>query len=146
MIGKLEPPRQLTDEEAMAEIKSNPFYYAVAMMESGCNPLAENKKSTAKGIFQLLRATRQALNVTDWRSPAQQLEAFKRMVKRNSYIFNTDDPEKLYAAHYLGEPTYKKVLEDLPLTEKQEAIVTEYIYKVAPRFKKILAKVMSKNG
>lgn len=138
----LELPPMQTDEEALAEIKSNPFYYAVALMESGCNVDAECKTSTAKGIFQLILQTRKNLGVTNWRSAAQQLKAFKRLVKRNSYVFQTEDPEKLYAAHYLGEPIYKKVLEDLPLTEKQENIVTNYIYKVAPRFKKILAKVM----
>lgn len=137
------PPQQ-TDEEALAEIKANTFYYAVALMESDFNVNAENKTSTAKGIFQLIKNTRKALGVSNWQSAAQQLKAFKRLVKRNKEVFKTDDPEKLYAAHYLGEPTYKKVLEDLPLTEKQETIVSNYVYKVAPRFKRILAKVMEK--
>jgi len=136
----------VTDEEALAEIKANYFYHAVAMMESSCNPNAENKTSTAKGIFQLILQTRKNLQVTNWRSPAQQLEAFKRLVKRNKMVFKTEDPEKLYAAHYLGEPTYKKVLEDLPLTEKQEAIVSYYVYKVAPRFRKILEAMRKKHG
>ena len=131
------------DSEALAKIKANPFYYAVALMESSFNVNAENKTSTAKGLFQLILQTRKNLRVTNWRSPAQQLQAFERLLKRNKMVFKTEDPEKLYAAHYLGEPTYKKVVEDLPLTEKQEAIVNYYVYKVAPRIRKILQKVMS---
>lgn len=130
------------DEQALAEIKANPFYYAVALMESSCNVNAENKTSTAKGIFQLILQTRKNLGVSNWRSPAQQLQAFKRLLKRNKMVFKTEDPEKLYAAHYLGEPTYKKVVENLPLTPKQEDIVSYYVYKVAPKFRKILEKTM----
>lgn len=129
------------DAKALAEIKSNVLYYSIAMMESSCNVDAENKTSTAKGIFQFIENMRRHLGVTNWRSAAQQLEAFKKLVARHQKVFKTDDPERLYAAHYLGETIYKKVLADLPLTEKQESIVTDYLYKVAPRFKKILEKV-----
>lgn len=143
-MKNLESPPLQTDEEALAEIRSNVLYYAIALMESDMNPNAENPTSTAKGLFQLILNTRKQLGVTNWKSPAQQLKALKRLVKRNSYIFKTEDPERLYAAHYLGEPTYKKVLEDLPLTEKQEEIVSYYLYKVRPRFRKILEKVKGK--
>ena len=135
-----------TDAEAMAEILATPLYHAFARMESNCDVNAENPKSSAKGIFQLIKATREALGVTNWRSPAQQLEALKHLLKRNKEVFQTEDPEKLYAAHYLGEPTYQKLLHDKELTEGQQQIVDYFMHKVAPRFNEIVAEVYGSGG
>lgn len=125
------------DIAAFNEIRANRFYLAVATIESSLNPNAVSRTSTARGIFMLIEATRKALGVSNWKSVSQQLKAFKTLVKQHQEIFKTDDPEILYAAHYLGATILRKHLNNLVLTPKQKGLVTSYNSIIKPRFKRI---------
>lgn len=57
-----------------------------------------------------------------------------------------DDPEMLYAAHYLGASVLRKYLEGEDLTKDQEAQVEYFKEKALPRFMRIYQKVKKTNS
>lgn len=111
------------------EIDANPYYKAVYQAESGRNPLAKNPNSSASGAFQLINSTAKALGVKDPFDLAQNFEGFKKLTEDNARIIGSTDPVALYTAHYLGAPLTKKLMDNKPLTAKEEQIVRGFFEK-----------------
>lgn len=118
-----------------AQIDSDPFYSAVYEVESGRNPKAKNPESSASGAFQLIKSTAKALGVNDVFDIAQNFEGMKKLTEENKRIFG-DNPELLYAAHYLGAPLLKKWLQDKPLNQTERQQVEFLNSKALPRFRR----------
>jgi hypothetical protein len=123
-------------KEIEAVIDSDPFDAAVYEIESGRNPSAKNKKSTAKGAFQLIDKTAKSLGVKDPLDFAQNYAGFKKLTEEHRAKFG-DNPKLLYAAHYLGSPLLSKVLNDKKLTEREESLVSELMSNIMPKFEKV---------
>lgn len=118
------------------EIKKDPIDHAIMLMESGGDPGAKNKNSTASGLFQLLKKTASNLNVKDVFDPAQNYEGYKKLRAENAKLTG-DNPVKVYAAHYLGAPVFKKLMEGDPLTPEEKAQVNYLKETILPKFLKI---------
>lgn len=121
--------------QAVQEIKADPYYNALATAESGWNPNAKNKSSSATGLFQLVSGTAKSLGVEDPKNITQSFEGVKKLTEENKAIFGSD-PAMLYAAHYLGANVLKKWLDGKPLTDVQQAQVLELKTKALPNFLK----------
>lgn len=129
-------------KEIEAVIDSDPFDAAVYEVESGRNPTAKNKKSSAKGAFQLIDQTAKSLGVKDPLDLAQNYAGFKKLTEEHKKQFG-ENPKVLYAAHYLGAPLLKKVLADEKLSAKEDKLVSELLEKVMPRFERIYQAKLS---
>lgn len=131
--------------EVEKEIDADPYLSTLYEVESGRNPKAKNPKSSATGAFQFINSTARAMGLKDPTDLAASLEAVRRFTNEHKKQFG-DDPATLYAAHFLGAPTLKKVFDGLPLSSKQKEHVNELKEKALPRFQRIYSKVKSRNA
>lgn len=123
--------------QVIEEIQKDPVDHAIMLMESGGDPNAKNPESSASGLFQLIKKTAGALGVKDVFDPKQNYEGYKKLKAQTIKEFNSDSPEIIYAAHYLGVPTLKRWREGKSLTEEQQAQV-EYLQSVLlPKLQRI---------
>lgn len=124
------------DAKALEEIKADPLLKSIARAESNLNPDAKNKESSASGIFQLVKKTAANLGVKDPFSVAESLQGMRKLLKEYSSVAG-NDPLLTYAAHYLGVPVLRKLLQGGELTQKQMDQVAYLKSTALPRFKKI---------
>ncbi len=132
-------PSTPEEVKALEEIQNNVFYSAVFEFESGNNPLATNKSSSAKGAFQLIDATAKKLGVKDVFDLADNFEGFKKLTEEHKQMFG-EDYQNLYAAHYLGATIFRKVRENKVLNTWQAKIYQYYLKQVKPKFERTLEK------
>lgn len=124
------------------DIKADPLDHAIALTESGMNPKAKNPVSSASGIFQLTKGTAKALGVKDVFNADENYAGYKKLLAEHKARFG-DDPETLYAAHYLGAPLLAKVQSNRVLTATEKKIVQEFLDQALPNFQKNYEKVTS---
>ena len=103
----------------------NAYYAALAKHESNFNPMAKNQNSSAKGLFQFVDDTARRTGLENAYDINQQLKAAKQLTEGHRQAFG-DDPDLLYAAHYLGQPTLQAVLTGQPLDEQQQVNVNGF--------------------
>ena len=123
--------------DVIDEVKKDPVDHAIMLLESGGDPEAKNPKSTASGLFQLLKPTAKALGVKNVFDAKENYEGYKKLKAETISKFKNADVELIYAAHYLGEPTLKKWLNGETLTEAQQEQVKMLETKLMPRLKEI---------
>lgn len=128
-----------TKTEIEAEIDADPFYALAYQLESGRGKYLKNPKSSAKGAFQLIDSTAKKLGVKDPMDLEQNFEGFKKLTEEHRKEFG-DDPRLLYAAHFLGSTTLRKLLAGKPLSEEQQSHVEEFQEKLLPKVEKFLSK------
>ncbi len=126
----------------MEDIKADPYYHATALTESELDPKAKNPNSSASGLFQLTKGTAKALGVKDVFDAQQNFDGFKKLTEENKARFG-NDPETLYAAHFLGAPLLAKLQRGAELTEEEKAIVQEFLHVALPHFQKNYDKVLT---
>lgn len=134
-------PSVLNQQMAMDQIKSDPYYHALAMTESSMNPKAANPNSSAKGLFQFVDATAKSLGVNDPYDINQSFDAVKRLTSDHAKRFG-NDPITLYAAHYLGASLLSKVINKQALSKREEEIVQGFYQKALPNFERNLSQVI----
>lgn len=132
-------------KEIEAKIDADPVDAAIYEIESGRNPLAKNPKSTASGAFQLLKSMQKSLGVKDPFDIEDNYIGYKKLRAENEARFG-DDPELLYAAHYLGAPVLDKVLKKKDLTKAEELQVKYLEEKILPKFRSVYAKISGGSG
>lgn len=144
-------PKKKADRVAYVEslIDSDPIDSAIYEIESMRDPLAvpRDKKtgkllSSAKGAFQLIDKTAKKLGVEDPFDIAQNYKGYLKLKEEHQGVLrklgiDENDPEALYSLHYLGSPTFKKLFNGQPLTEKEAGHVRYLESKVLPRFRKV---------
>lgn len=126
---------QTKEDVAWNEIKSDPYYHALALTESDMNPNAQNPKSTAKGLFQFIDSTAKAVGLKNPFDVAESLSAVKQLTGEHNAKFGAD-PATLYSAHYLGGTLLKKLQDGKPLTTREQKLVDSLLNKALPRFMK----------
>jgi hypothetical protein len=91
----------------MSAVPSN-YYDILANIESGGNPNAQAKTSSASGLFQFTKSTWQALGL-EWSqvfNPDLQRQAAQTLTSGNANVLSNAgipvDNGSLYAAHFLG--------------------------------------------
>lgn len=150
---------RVSPSDVIQKIQQDPVDHSIAIMESGKNldtktlmkntdaqnaemlknvtfdPNAKNPESSASGIFQLLKGTADNLGVKDPFDPGQNYAGYLKLKEQNSQ-FGTD-PATVYAVHYLGAPTYSKLLKGEPLTETQTEQVRTLKDQLLPKLAKI---------
>lgn len=132
-----------TQDQIKAKIASDPFDAAVFETESSSGKKLTNPNSSAKGGFQLINATANKLGVKDPMDLKQNYEGFLKLKAENAARFG-NNPEVLYAAHFLGATTLDKVIKNEPLTATQQKHVDEFKSLALPRFRKIYAQITDK--
>lgn len=92
------------------------YYSLLAKIESGNNPNAKAKTSSASGLYQFIRSTWESLGYA-WKDvfdPVLQNEAIRRFTTDNAKTLQMSgvaiNEATLYAAHFLGVGTAKKAL------------------------------------
>lgn len=138
LFGKKEDP---SIKKIVDTIDSEPFDSAVFQIESTRGKNLSNPKSSAKGAFQLIDSTANALGVGDVMDLSQNYQGFLKLKQENISRFKTEDPYVLYAAHFLGAPTLDAWYKG-KLTPDQAEHVREFDKIVLPRFKKIYNKLV----
>lgn len=137
----IEPPKQEKESPATnirdleAFIDSDPYLAAVYATESSRNPKAKNPESSASGAFQLIDAIAKALGVKDPFDLQQNLQGMLKLTEENAASLGTRDPVILYAAHYMGAPLAKKVINNERLSSKETKIKNDFFSKALPRFR-----------
>lgn len=116
------------------------YYAALAQTESSMNPLAANPNSSAKGLFQFVDKTAQNVGLQDPFDPRQSLAAVQQLTGQHRQQFG-DNPELLYAAHYLGQPTLSAWQSGQPLQPNQQDWVQSFSNQALPRFRNQLQAV-----
>lgn len=122
------------------EIDSDPYFSALYEAESGRDPKAKNPESSAAGGFQFVKATAKAVGLDDPFDLEKSFKAVKKLTDEHRDLFG-DNPEDLYAAHYLGSRVLKKLIERKPLTEAEQAQVNFLQTKALPRFMNIYNRI-----
>jgi len=137
-------PKKKADRVAFIEsqIDSDPIDAAIYEIESGRNPNAKNPTSSASGAFQLINKTAKKLGVTDVFDIAENYKGYLKLKEENQGVLkrlgiDPNDAEALYSLHYLGAPTFRKLINGQPLTETQAAQVRYLESKVLPKFNKV---------
>lgn len=137
-------PKKKADRVAFIEsqIDSDPVDAAIYEIESGRNPNAKNPTSSASGAFQLINKTAKKLGVSDVFDIAENYKGYLKLKEENQAVLrklgvDENDAEALYSLHYLGAPTFKKLLQGKPLTEQQAAQVRYLEGKVLPKFNRV---------
>ena len=129
-------------QDTIAAIKADPYYNTLAQTESSWNPNAANPKSTAKGLFQFTDGTAN-LKTINLKNPYDIPSSFKAVqtltndnINELSNVkgFDSTDPEQLYAAHVLGAPLYRNVLEGSDLSSDDQALVNGFYNDALPHF------------
>lgn len=133
-----------TIKEIENEIDSDPYYSALYEAESGRNPTAKNPKSTASGGFQFIKATAKALDLKDPFDLGESFNAVRKLTGAHQEQFG-DNPEVLYAAHYLGQTLLSKWKRGVELKPNEQALVKSLQDKALPRFRRIYNKVLERN-
>lgn len=133
------------DTAIMSQIRSDPYYSALAQTESSFDPkaLSKDPNSHAAGLFQFEPATAKALGLQDPYNVAQSFKAVKTLTDQNARSIGSDDPEDLYAAHYLGAPLYNKWKSGKTLDDDDRAKVNFLKQKALPNFNKNYAMAES---
>lgn len=92
------------------------YYNLLARIESGNNPNAEAKTSSASGLYQFIKSTWEGLGF-NWRdrfNVEKQNEAIQKFTGQNASVLSQAgiviNEATLYAAHFLGAGTAKKAL------------------------------------
>lgn len=129
-------------KEAEALIDADPYYAALYEAESSRNPNAKNPTSSAKGGFQLIDRTAEALGVKNAFDLEESLKGIKKLTSAHAARYG-DDPADLYSLHYLGETVYRKWQRGAALTSKQQAQVQHLKEKALPRFMRIYNKQLA---
>lgn len=122
------------------EIDSDPFYSALYEAESGRNPEAKNPESSASGGFQFIKSTAKAVGLDNPLDLGKSFEAVKKLTDENKGRFG-DNPEDLYAAHYLGATVLQKLIDKKALTQKEQDQVNYLQEKALPRFMRIYNRI-----
>jgi hypothetical protein len=137
-------PKKKADRVAFIEqqIDSDPIDAAIYQIESGRNPNAKNPTSSASGAFQLINKTAKKLGVTDVFDIAENYKGYLKLKEENQGVLkklgiDPNDAEALYSLHYLGAPTFRKLINGQSLTEQQAAQVRYLESKVLPKFNKV---------
>lgn len=137
-------PKKKADRIAFIEsqIDSDPVDAAIYEIESGRNPNAKNPTSSASGAFQLINRTAKKLGVEDPFDIAQNYKGYLKLKEEHQGVLrklgiDENDAEALYSLHYLGAPTFKKLINGSPLTEQQAAQVRYLESKVLPKFNRV---------
>lgn len=118
-----------------------PYFAALAQTESSMNPMAKNKNSSAKGLFQFIDDTAKKTGLENAYDIKQQKKAVEKLTLSHAEKFGTD-PNMLYAAHYLGQPTLQAWLAGEPLTEKQQNQIIDFTSQALPNFQANMQMVM----
>lgn len=129
------------DKETLAKIHADPYYWTVFKIESDENPLVASKISSAKGAFQLIKATRDAEHVTKPFNLTQNFNGFVALTDENKRRFGSD-PERLYSAHFLGATLLARVIGGQQINHEDRKIVDEYKKDIRPRFNKTYAETL----
>lgn len=85
----------------------DPYYQRLAEIESSMNPLAQNPKSTAKGLYQFIDSTAKAYNLDDPFDPFKATKAVQSFTEENraalrSALGREPTNGELYLAHQQG--------------------------------------------
>jgi hypothetical protein len=137
LFKNVDAPKQVLDE-----IKKDPIDTAIMLMESGGNPKAKNRDSTASGLFQLIKKTAGNLGVKDVFDAKENYEGYKKLRKQAEKITG-NDPALVYANHYLGTPVLQKVLSGESLTKEERAQVDTLINDLLPKYLGIYKSVVA---
>jgi len=91
----------------MATLISDPYLKRLAEIESGMNPLAQNPKSSAKGLFQFIDSTAQQYGLKDPFDVNQSILAAQRLTNDNrahlrKILGREPTDGELYLAHQQG--------------------------------------------
>jgi len=116
------------------------YYAALGQTESSLNPMAKNPTSSAKGLFQFIDSTAKNVGLQDPFEKSQSLAAVQNLTNQHRQQFG-DNPELLYGAHYLGQPTLAAWLSGQPLEPQQAQNVQSFVNAALPRFRNQLAAV-----
>lgn len=128
-------PMEEKKPDPIAQIKADPYYAALAQTESSFDPKAANPDSSAKGLFQFVDATAKSVGLKDPFDVAESFQAVQKLTDENRARFG-DDPEMLYKAHYLGATLLNKVLNNKPLSDKEQRLVKDLEETALPNFLK----------
>jgi len=149
---KLKP----SEAQVLEEIKKDPVDHAIAIMESGkkdketgqwvLDPKAKNPESSASGLFQLIKKTAGDLGVKDVFNPKDNYEGYKKLKAETIEKFGASDPFTIYASHYLGETTLRKVLDGKSLSEKERKQVQYLKTVLFPKLEKIYNGLTQESG
>jgi hypothetical protein len=132
-------------ERVEAQIDSDPIDSTIYEMESGRNPEARNKESSASGAFQLIKSTARNLGVNNVFDIEENYNGYLKLKEEAKAL--AKEPEDYYSIHYLGAPTFKKWKAGKSLTPTQEAQVEFLTEKLLPKFKRIYkSKLKTKTG
>lgn len=126
-----------------AQIDQDPVDAAIYATESNRDPLAKNKNSSASGGFQLIKQTAKSLGVKDVFDLEQNYNGYRKLRAEHEARFG-NDPEAIYAAHFLGATLMSKWLRGAQLTKDERAIVKSLETKAMPRFRKKFAEELAK--
>lgn len=116
------------------------YYAALAQTESSLNPQAQNPTSSAKGLFQFVDKTAAGVGLQDPFDPRQSLAAVQQLTGQHRQQFG-DNPELLYGAHFLGQPTLAAWQSGQPLEPQQQDWVNQFANQALPRFREQYAAV-----
>jgi hypothetical protein len=135
-------PRGSKNMGVIEDIKADPYYHATALTESGLDPNAKNPNSSAAGLFQLTSSTAKALGVKNVFNAQQNFDGFKKLTEENKARFG-NDPETLYAAHFLGASLLAKLQRGDSLTDTEKAQVQEFLHVALPHWQKNYERVLA---
>jgi len=130
---------QQKDIDIIQQIKQDPIDNAIMMMESGGNPMAKNPRSSASGLFQLIKSTAGNLGVENVFDAKENFEGYKKLKAETIAATGKSDVATIYASHFLGLPTLKKWLAGSPLTATQSKHVAE-LKTLLPKLSRIYAQ------
>lgn len=109
------------------------YYQVLAQVESGGDPNAKAKTSSASGLYQFTKSTWQSLGYA-WSkvfNPSIQQEAIQKLTSNNAdYLSQRGIPVNsvsLYAAHFLGAGTAAKVFGSDPNAKLGSVVGSEVI-------------------
>jgi len=145
ILGITSIKQQVISDIYLASIKFNVPYsvmYKIALIESNLNPLAKNKKTTSRGLFQIIEKTEYSLRKKcsiqgDIYNSSTNSELAACLIKINIQKTKLVDEFSIYILHFLGSYNGLKFLKAPP-----EAIGC----KLFPKESKLNIGIFYKNG
>lgn len=133
-IGKLPDGSIQSKVATIAQQGGISALYALSVtgIESGFNTKSKSKTSSASGLVQMTRSTREQLGLPDNATPEQQIQAFTQLTSNNriqlqSNLGREPTDQELYLAHHFGASGATNLLNANPDTKISDVVSKDVI-------------------
>lgn len=131
-IGKLPEGSIQSKVATIAQQGGISALYALSVtgIESGFNTKSKSKTSSASGLVQMTKSTREQLGLPDNATPEQQIQAFTQLTNNNklqlqSNLGREPSDQELYLAHHFGASGATNLLNANPDTKISDVVSKE---------------------